>query len=207
MNAQIRSQPDGIALPASDEVLATIRGYDDLVEAFRIIKDRLGLSNAKCDELAGLVEGHTDKLLGPTGAKSLSRATVSRFCTVFAVKLEMKIDIDQAARMNGRWEARDASNVRPGGPKLSKKLLERAKPLVLKAAGRCGAEKRNSMLSAKHRTDIARKAADALWKKRGRKRTRKAATRRAWYRKTMQERLKSRFIKAARAPFPEEWKT
>jgi hypothetical protein len=37
-----------------------------------------------------------------------------------------------------------------------------------------------------------RKVIDARWKKRGRKKTRKARRKRAWYRKTMGERIEAR---------------
>jgi hypothetical protein len=94
--------------------------------------------------------------------------------------------------MAAKWEGRDTSNVRLEKGNISKTLLERAKPHVLKANGVAGQAARHSKLSAEQRSDIARRAADALWKKRGRKRTRKAAKKRAWYRRTMEERLKER---------------
>jgi hypothetical protein len=164
-----------IAVPAPDDVLATVRGYDDLVEAFRTIKDLLGLSNRTCDELAGLVDGHTDKLLGPSGSKNLSRMTVSRFCTIFAVKLEMKIDMEQVSKMEGRWEARHASNVRAEPNRVSKKILERAKPHIIKDMAKLGGKASGAKRTGSQGTEIMRKVAKARWRKqRARERASKA---------------------------------
>jgi hypothetical protein len=172
--------------------LATIRTQDDLIEALRVAKALRGLSNDFCDQRAGLTRGHTDKVLGPTRAKSLSPMVFDLLMEIFAVELILVPNPEAEARMKPRWEDRDTSNVRTGEHRVSKHVIERAKHHVMKASGELGAIARHSKLSAEHRTDIARKAADALWKKRGRKRTRKAAKKRAWYRKSMEDRLRER---------------
>jgi hypothetical protein len=172
--------------------LATIRTQDDLIEALRVAKEKRNLSFKVLDELGGFTQGHMERVIGPRREKGMSPFVLQMLCSLLAVKLEMVFDEDQAKRMIAKWEGRDTSNVRLEKGNISKTLLERAKPHVLKANGVAGQAARHSMLTPEHRTQIARKAADALWKKRGRKRTRKATKKRAWYRKSMEERLAER---------------
>lgn len=179
---------------SGNEPLAVIRTQDDLIEALRIAKERRNLSFKVIDELGGFTQGHLERVIGPRREKGMSPFVFQMLCSLLAVKFEMVFDEDQAKRMIPKWEGRDSSNVRLEKGNISKKLLERAAPHVLKANGVAGQAARHSMLSPEHRTEIARKAADALWKKRGRKRTRKATKKRAWYRKTMQDRMKHRHL-------------
>lgn len=133
------------------ETIAVVRSYEDLVEAFRAIKERLGLTNAACDRLANLGEGATDKVLGPTGAKNIGPLTLNAFCWLFAVKFEMRIDLDQVKLMEQYWENSEAPRWFPGekmNRRVSKAVLDRAKPLVLKESGRAGGLKSASLLSA-----------------------------------------------------------
>ena len=151
MTVPIRSMP----VPAPNEVIATIRSYDDLVEALRTIKAIHGLSNAWCDEIGGLTTGHTDKVLGPSGTKGLSRMTMDVFFQLFAVSLEMRIDIDQARKMEARWEQRESGRIHVDDNRVSKKVLQKAKPLVMQAHMKAANAARNTMLSCEHRSKIA----------------------------------------------------
>jgi hypothetical protein len=142
-----------------------IRTQDDLIEALRAVKDRLGLSNTWCDDVGGFTRGQTDKVLGPSRAKGLSPMLFATYCSLFAVRLEMVVDLDQARVMEARWEGRDKSNVRMDLGRISKKLVERAKPLVLSQSGQRANVVRNRMLTREHKEKIARKAAKARWRK------------------------------------------
>lgn len=164
------------------DAIATIRSHDDLIEALRAAKTQRGLSNDFCDERGGLTRGHTDKVLGPARAKSLTSMTFDLFLEMFAVQLLLVPNSEAEQRMAARWEGRDVSNVRTGEHRVSKAVLERAKPHVLKESGRMGAAIRNSMLSPEHRSAIASKAARARWKGSSLKKTKKARQKRAWYR-------------------------
>lgn len=144
MTAPIRSMP----VPAPHEAIAIIRCYDDLVEALRTIKAIHGLSNAWCDEIGGLTTGHTDKVLGPSSTKGLSRMTMDVFFQLFAISLEMRIDIDQARKMEARWEQRESGRIHVDDSRVSKKVLQKAKPHVLKEIGRLGGLKAASHQSA-----------------------------------------------------------
>lgn len=177
-------------------IIAEIRTQDDLIEALRAAKDMRGLSNRWCDEIGDLTDGQTDKVLGPTRVKGLSRFLFSMYHSMFAVKLVMVVDEEATARMQAKWEGRDTSNVRVESGRVSKKLLERAKPLVFEAAGRAGATARNQILSPEYRTKIAVDAVESRWKKQGRKQTKRARQKRASYhrRKGIRARLKDRKI-------------
>lgn len=149
----------------SDAIL-TVRRHQDIVEVFRIMKERLGLTNEFIDDVGGLVKGHADKLLGPSESKNWGPTTFDLFCEMFAIEFRVHVDLDAAKRMERVWEGRE----RPLFPhakvtRISKKLIERAKPHVLQDFSRLGNAARNAMLPGEHRSKIARKAARARWRK------------------------------------------
>lgn len=146
-------------VPAPGETVAVIRTSDDMVEAMRTIKARLSLSNAFCDAIGGLTTGHTDKVLGPTRSKNLSPMLFDMFCELFAVEFHMVLNMDAVKRMEARWEGRETRNVRLDANRVSKALLDRAKPHIMRASGALGAAARNAVLTAEQRSSIARKAA------------------------------------------------
>lgn len=166
MTAPIRITPDAIAVPAPGDIIARVRCHDDLIEAFRVMKDILGLSNTFCDDTIGITAGHTDKVLGPTRAKGLSSFMFDNFSELFAVEFEMRINLDAAKRMQSRWEGRENGRIHVDSSRVSKRMMERAKPQVLKASAKHANTARNTMLSREHRSKIARKAAKARWRKR-----------------------------------------
>jgi len=156
-----------IRIPEQNEVLAVVRNQADLVEAFRKMKAILGMTNAHCDELANMGEGATDKYLGPTCSKEIGALTFNRFCWLFGVQFEMRIDLDQMRVMAEHWD--DRKRLRPAEwsetNKVSKKMLKKAKPIVHRESGRLGGMVRCHLLTPKQRSDIARKAAKSRWNK------------------------------------------
>lgn len=142
-----------------------IRTQDDLIEAFRAVKDRLGLSNTWCDEVGGFTRGQTDKVLGPTRAKGLSPMLLQTYCSLFAVKLEMVVDLEQAKVMEARWDGRDTSQVRMDTGRISKKLVERAKPVVMKHLAAAGGKASGAMRTGSQGSEIMRKVAKSRWRK------------------------------------------
>lgn len=166
MTAPIRIITDAIKVPAPGDIIATITCHDDLIEAFRAIKDILGLSNTFCDDLIDVTAGHTDKVLGPTRAKGLSQFMFDNFCALFAVQFEMKVNVEAAKRMQPRWEGRENGRIHVDSSRVSKRMMERAKPQVLKGFAQQGVAARLTMLTGEHRSKIARKAARARWRKR-----------------------------------------
>src|SRR6185312_10914796 len=103
MTVPIRSMPE-LGTPA--EVIAVVRRHQDIVEVFRLMKDRLGLTNGFIDDVGGLTPGHADKILGPSEQKSWGPTTFDLFCEMFAIEFRVHLDIDAAKRMADLWEKR-----------------------------------------------------------------------------------------------------
>lgn len=154
-----------MTVPAAGETIATIRSYPDLVEAFRAIKNRLGLSNAWMDEVCGYAGGVTDKMLGPSHSKPINQLAFSMFCHVFAVQFEMRIDPEQLLKMEAQWEQREAGKVSVQKTRMGKALLQQAKPIVVKEYGRIGGMVTAHMRTPAQRSESARKAAKSRWRK------------------------------------------
>lgn len=140
------------------DVIAIVRRHQDVTEVFRMMKERLGLTNEFCDDVGGLTKGHTDKILGPSEAKSWGPTTFDLFCEMFAIEFHVRVDLEAAKRMADVWEGRKRPlevNANPG--RMSRKLVERAKPHVLRENAKAGGAKRAASLPAKLRSKIARK--------------------------------------------------
>jgi hypothetical protein len=149
---------DASNVPLAGDILATVRNHEDLAEAFRKIKDMLGLSDAFCDEIGGLTVGHTNKCLGPTGYKNIGATPFGIFCEMFGVEFRMVINLDAVRRMEARWERRNAERIRIENRRPSKELIERSKPHVLREIGRLGGIKAASQPSARLRNQKAGRA-------------------------------------------------
>jgi hypothetical protein len=164
-----------IVIPAPGQPIAVIRRHADLLEAFRTIKAILALSNDFCDERGGMTRGHTDKMLGPSSTKGLSAMGFDTFTSMFAVEFHMMVDMDQVRVMEARWEARHASNVRAEPNRVSQKILERAKPHIIKDMAKLGGKASGAKRTGSQGTEIMRKVAKARWRKqRARERASKA---------------------------------
>lgn len=166
MTAPIRSMPETLMIADNGEVIAVVRTMQDAVDVFRLMKERLGLTNEFIDDVGGLTKGHADKILGPSEEKRLGYDTFALLTALTAVEFRVHIDMDAIKRMEAIWEKRE----RPLYPnakvkRISKKLIERAKPHVLQDLSKVGNDARKAMLPAKHRSAIARKAAKIRWKK------------------------------------------
>ncbi len=164
MTAPIRSMPE-VSNPA--ETIAVVRTLQDAVDVFRLMKERLGLTNEFIDDVGGLTKGHADKILGPSEEKRIGYDTFALLTALTAVEFRVHVDMDAVKRMEAVWEKRE----RPLYPnarikRISKKLVERAKPLVLKDFAQLGVAARMTVLTGEQRSAIARKAARARHRKR-----------------------------------------
>jgi hypothetical protein len=149
--------------------LPPVRTLQDAVDLFRVLKRHWGLTNDFCDHAGGLVEGHTDKVLGPSEIKRLGYDTFALFCEMFAVELHPSINMDAVKRMEAVWEGRKRPVELSDNSRISAKLIERAKPHVFSQMGKLSAPARMKCLTVEHRKKIARKAAKARWRKRSKK--------------------------------------
>jgi hypothetical protein len=112
-----------------------IRCQDDQIEAMRIAKEWRNLSFKTLDELGGFTQGHMERVIGPRREKGMSPFVFQMLCSLLAVKFVMVPDDEQAARMAAKWERRDLSNVRLETGRVSKHILERARPNLLQEFG------------------------------------------------------------------------
>jgi hypothetical protein len=118
------------------DVLGEARNSDEMLAIWRATRERIGLSNAHCDELANFTLGQTDKCLGPTGTKKFGPLIFTGFNWTFAIKWVAVVDADQLQIVEQYWKdrQRQVTHVRPTS-RISKALLERARPIVLKEFG------------------------------------------------------------------------
>lgn len=168
MTAPIRSIPE----PA--ELLGTVRTLQDAVEVFRVMKERLGITNQFIDDAGGLTKGHADKILGRTGTRGIGYDTFALFCELFAVEFRVYLNMDAVKRMEQVWDEKAPrwfADPKPG--RISKKILDAAEPLVFQRAGKRGREKQLAMQDAQHRSRIASKAAKSRWRKHRKRRTKR----------------------------------
>lgn len=170
MTAPIRSMP----VPVVGELLGTVRTLQEAVDIFRTMKDRLGLTNEFIEHVGLMGKGHADKILGPTEDKKIGYQTFAFFCELMAIEFRAYVDPAALDRMEAKWEER----IRPMAyyrnvTRVSRKLVERAKPYVYSEMGKLSAPARMQCLTAEHRSKIASKAAKSRWRKH---RARKRAT-------------------------------
>lgn len=91
-------------------------------------------------------------------------------------RIQGHVDIEAAKRMSDLWEKRRRPAALLETNRISQKLIEKAKPHVLKESGRVGGLVTAHMRSAAQRSESARKAAKARWRKqRARERETKSA--------------------------------
>ena len=70
----------------------------------------------------------------------------------------MEVDLEAVRKMEQHWESREEGKVAFPEWRISKKLVQKAKPIVLSARGKEMNAARNSKLSGELRSKIARKA-------------------------------------------------
>lgn len=158
------------------EARHVVLGYDDLVETLRGVKAELGLSNDLVDELNKWARGRCDKYLGPTQSKLIGAEGLFELLAVFGLRLELIEDREMRNRLAERWEQRRTECVTR--PRISKVLIDRARPIVFAETGRLGAAKVNAMRGPEHRKELARRAAQVRWEQhRQRKREARQAAR------------------------------
>lgn len=151
--------PIRIPTPLPGEIIAVVRRHQDFVEVFRLMKERLGLTNEFIDNAGGLTKGHADKILGPSSTRGPGPTTFDLFCELFAIEFRVHIDDAAIKRMEQVWEGRKRPVEYSENSRISAKLIEKAKPHVLKGFSRLGGTARGTLLTGKQRTKIAQKAA------------------------------------------------
>jgi hypothetical protein len=141
-----------------------IRNRDDLVEALRSRKDELGLSNAFVEAQLQMGDSACDKILGPSQAKGMSIPVMLDMIELFGARLVIQVDAETEARMQERWERRDAGKVHPPR-RLSAHLMRIARAQLYLGLSELGNKARKAKLPPEARSRIARAAAISRWRR------------------------------------------
>lgn len=160
MNAPIKLPPD------PTELIGIVRTLQDAVEMFRLMKDRLGLTNEFIDDVGGLTKGHADKILGRSELKKLGYDTFALLTRICAIEFVVRVDMQAMKEMQAVWEMRERPLFpwrKPG--QVSKKLIAAAKPYVLRDFSALGGAKRAASLPARLRSKMSRKGGKSRMKK------------------------------------------
>jgi hypothetical protein len=116
---------------AGGDIIGEATDHDSLVALLRQRKAALQLSDQLVDELGGLAQGHTGKLLGAAPVKTLGAVSLSALLAVFGLKLVVVVDEMQTARIGHRWQRKAVTRDHPASYTIAA-----ARPLVLARAAR-----------------------------------------------------------------------
>lgn len=105
--------------------------YDELVDALDDVRIARGLSFEALEGLAGLASDHAQKCLGPARAKKLTPMVLDALLPALGVRLALIDDPQAIAAIERRWEQRAETNVRRNDWRVSRRLLDRARPFLL----------------------------------------------------------------------------
>lgn len=105
--------------------------YDELVDLLDDVRCARGLSFEQLDELSGLASDHAQKCLGPARAKMLTPLLIDTLLPVLGVRLAVVDDPAAIASVEQRWSRRDEASVRRNDWRVSRRLLDRARPVIL----------------------------------------------------------------------------
>jgi hypothetical protein len=150
--AEITARSQMTAQPA---ISVDFHNYPEMVAAFRAIKDHIAISNAHLDVLCSFGDGHVDKLLGPSSVRGFARDTLDAMLWGLCIKGTFTIDMDRVHEMQALWEKRCAANTRSKPSRISKAIVERARPIVLSELAKKGWEtRRRNLISPKNGTVV-----------------------------------------------------
>jgi hypothetical protein len=147
-----------------------VGSIEQLLAALRARRDELEISNETIDDIAGLSDRYTSKVLAANyPSRNLGKLSFPLLLGALGLgiaKVEIVEDPEAIARVEGRWLK--WRRLPYGSPRirLSAKAIEHAKPHVLQDLSKLGNAARQALLPGKQRSAIARKAARARWRRR-----------------------------------------
>lgn len=140
-------------------VLGVIRSYADLHQLMRWRADALEITRARLDEIAGLQEGYSAKLLSPSPMKKLGDKTLGYVLPALAMKLVAVVDEEALARIKNRLTPRLLPSVL--GTTLEFKFSRKE----LKRRQRAGGRKRIEKMTKEQLSEHARHMNKMRWHK------------------------------------------
>jgi hypothetical protein len=146
-----------------------VSSIPELLQTIRQRRDELSITNATIDDIAGLTDRHTSKILAAHfPSRNLGRISFPAVLGALGLGIGAIVlleDPEQVAAVSKRWARRKREILKTGQARIGAKLISRARPFVLKENARAANEARNRLLSSEQRSAIARKAALARWRK------------------------------------------
>lgn len=106
-------------------------GYDELCDLLDEVRAQRGLSFERIDELCGFTRGMAQKILGPSRDRLLSRLAIDTILPVLGIRLAAEDDPVAISAIQPRWEQRVQRNVRANSLRVSRRVLDRARPLII----------------------------------------------------------------------------
>jgi hypothetical protein len=160
-----------------------VRGLEDVHHAARARAEQLNVSREDIDELAGLTGGLSSKLLCDPPLSRMGWQSAPKLLAALGLKLIIAEDHEQCALMRPYWGGRQASVARtvPIGPSPWERAGELRRAQCRKAGrirmrqlsrperqalARRAAKALNASLTARQRSENARKAALSRWSRR-----------------------------------------
>lgn len=144
--------------------LAIIDSYDDLHQALRQRREILNVSFETLDRAGALTSGHSSKLLSPSKIKRATFATLDFLLPALGVKLAL-IEDAQALEQLKKFPTREV-NVPARSVPWGRKGTQTVVSLrFVKRIARAGGEARARALTPTQRSELARLAARARWRR------------------------------------------
>jgi hypothetical protein len=150
-------------------ILAEVREYQELIDAFKAWMAELNVCGRTVDDVAGLPDRYTAKLLAPVPIKGIGRTSLGPLLGALGLKLIVAVDHEVLERMRHRLDQRSEADVKRVTANARSRMLagSRRKNTGFKIdVGIAKALQCRWMLltTPRQRARIARGAAKARWR-------------------------------------------
>jgi hypothetical protein len=146
--------------------LASISDYAGLHAALRARSNYLGISRATLDDIGGLQDGYSSKLLAPVPIRTIGPRMLGLLLGALGCRLVL-VEDDAALKRISRRLVQRRPCVNASGDVLPIKRHKRRGIWRTSEWSRVMNSRRSLLLSRSKRSAIARKAAQVRWRKKG----------------------------------------
>ena len=177
------------------ETLGEVKCYGDLHAIMRARVASLQVTREGLDEIVGLQDGYTAKLLTPTPMRRLGAATMADFLEAIGVKLLAVVDDEAVERHASKIARYRAEKVHQPEPAISAEVERLVRERIHNdrvKVGRRGGKKRTAAMTPEERSELARAGAHARWEQLSPKKRRGAIARLNAARRRKQHRPRKR---------------
>jgi hypothetical protein len=157
----VSSFSDRLSAPRSDLVYATVPHSDALLAAIRRRINELEVSYETVEAVNGIQSGYTTKILGNPPAKRVQLYTAFLLIEALGLRVRLEEDPDLAERLRHWWTKRRLTKavMLPAG------RIKEFPPDFYRYISRLGNEARSRKISPSRRSELARHAAMARWRR------------------------------------------